>query len=143
MKNSEYVCGIPVPNNYNPKKIYGRFRGHSQAAGHILASSQNGTINAEGIKNDGGEPISLPQIGENEAINIEPTDEIKTKIDKKTRAKIPPDVLEYLESWLMKEHTWVEICDGKLFCQVISYSSQQSGGISGLVVFLAVFFFRI
>ena len=61
---------------------------------------------------------TVPEIDENEAINIEPTDEIENKIDEKTRLKIPPDVLEYLETRVMKKHTWVEIVDEKLFCQV-------------------------
>jgi len=126
-KNSEYVCGIPLPNTDNRRQIntlsnkctlYGRFKGHSRARSHILACSDNSTRNAEGAKNEPEEQISLPEIGENEPI-MEPTvDEIKNKIDEQTRAKLPPDVLRYLENWVMKKHTWVEICDGKLFCQV-------------------------
>ena len=118
---SEYVRGIPVPNTYNLSKMYSlhtRFKGHLHASGHILACSDKGTRNAEGVKNKPEEQISLSEIDENEAINIEPTDEIENKIDKKTRLKIPPEVLEYLETRLMKEYTWMEIIDGKLFCQV-------------------------
>jgi len=32
---------------------------------------------------------------------------------------IPPRILEYIEAWdIMKKYTWVEICDGRLFCKV-------------------------
>jgi len=50
MKNSEYVCGIPVPNNCNRRKINDRFKAHSQAMGHILACAQKGTRNFLTIK---------------------------------------------------------------------------------------------
>jgi len=141
MKNSEYVCGIPVPNNYNTKRLTGlntRFKRHWQANSHILAC----TPNADGVKNDPGEneainieptdeiknkpedPISLSEIEENETIKMEPTEgeislfNFENKIDEKTRLKIPPGFLEYLETGVMKKHTWMEIIDGKLFCQV-------------------------
>ena len=120
MKNSAYVCGIPVPDNYNVTRttIYDRIRFHPRSSRHILACSSKGTRNAEGAKNEPEDPISLSEIEENEAI-MEPTgDEIKNKIDKKTRVKIPPEVLEYLETRVMKKYTWVEIRDGKLFCEV-------------------------
>jgi len=64
------------------------------------------------------EIISLPEVGKNEAINMEPTDEIGNKVDNSTGVEIPPKILEYLETRIMKKHTWVEICNGKLFCQV-------------------------
>jgi len=73
-----------------------RLSKHSKGSTHFLACE----------KSEEGE--------ENEAINIK----IKNKIDKKTRLKIPPDVLEYLETRVMKRYTWTEIRDGKLFCQV-------------------------
>mgnify|MGYP006944981260 CR=1 FL=1 len=114
MKNSEYVCGIPVPNNYNRSKIYSRIRGHSRASSHSDACSHKGTRTAAGVKQGGKnaavsvvlllpvpqktilvvnnqpkEQISSPEIGENEAINIEPTEaEIKNKIDAKTCAQL-------------------------------------------------------
>ena len=64
------------------------------------------------------ERISLPEVGENGAIKLEPTDDIGNKIDNTTRPKISCGIMEYLENRVMKKHTWVEICDGKLFCQV-------------------------
>ena len=56
------------------------------------------------------ERISLPETGKN--------DEVGNKIDNSTGVEIPPKILEYLETRIMKKHTWVEICNGKLFCQV-------------------------
>ena len=122
-RTGPYARGIPViPNNYNTNvlnaRLSARFRAHSKAIIHLLACSDKGTRNADGVKNETEEQISLPEIEENEAINIEPTDEIENKIDEKTRLKIPSEVLEYLETRLMKKHTWMEIIDGKLFCQV-------------------------
>ena len=119
-KNSEYVCGIPVPNNYNPKKIFAQFKNHSRASSHILACSHR----AEEVKNKPEDPIYLSEIEENETIKMEPTEgkisifNFENKIDEKTRLKLPPEVLEYLETGVMKKHTWMEIIDGKLFCQV-------------------------
>jgi len=105
-KNSKYACGIPIQNNCNftRTKIFARFKGHSRANSHILACSD--------------------KIEENETIKMEPTEgeisifNFENKIDEKTRLKIPPEVLEYLETRVMKKHTWMEIIDGKLFCQV-------------------------
>jgi len=107
-KNSEFVSGMPVPNKFTRQRIQNRCKNHSKAKCHTLACNP---------RNPEGE-TSLPEIDENEAINIEPTDEIKNKIDEKTRLKLPPEILEYLETRVMKKHTWVEIIDGKLFCQV-------------------------
>ena len=64
------------------------------------------------------EIISLPEISKNDAIKMEPTDDIGNQIDNSTGVEIQPEILEYLETRIMKKHTWVEICDGKLFCQV-------------------------
>ena len=103
-----------------------RLSRHANGSIHILACEKLVKESDQNSKNDPGE---------NEAINIEPTheiknkieneqimeptgDEIKNKIDEKTRLKIPPGFLEYLETGVMKEHTWVQIIDGKLFCQV-------------------------
>jgi len=76
--NSEYVRGIPLPNNYKRKKIYTRFKHHSKSCSHILACSEK---NAKGFKNEPEEPISLVSFfEENEAITIEPTEaEIENK----------------------------------------------------------------
>jgi len=47
MKNSEYVCGIPVTDNYNltRHKIYMRVRFHPKSSGHILACGEHDAIN--------------------------------------------------------------------------------------------------
>ena len=67
------------------------------------------------VKIEQDERTSLP---ENDAIKMEPTDEIANQIDNSTGVEIQPEILEYLENRIMKKHTWVEISDGKLFCQV-------------------------
>jgi len=108
-KNVEYVYGIPVPNNYKPHKIYGRFRGHSQASTHILACKRN----AEGVKNEPEDPISLAEIEENEAIKIDPTEaEIENKrLEEETS-------LNYIENTLKPKFDWLQLSEGKLFCKV-------------------------
>jgi len=62
MKKNEYVCGMPVPNNYNPKNIYMRMWRHSQASTHTVASSHKCTRTAEGLNQENNE------IGENEIV---------------------------------------------------------------------------
>ena len=99
-KNSEYVCGIPVPNNYNTKNIYSRFDRHSKSSGHILACTRN----AEGVKNEPEEPISLSETEENQAIYIEPTEGGK--------------LIKYIEKRLKPRFPWLEVSEGKLCCKV-------------------------
>jgi len=104
--NSEYISGIPVPDKLEQPTylVLGRrFFQHAHGSGHSLACSQLGE--SQGKQN-------------REGVAEATDDEIKNKLDEKTRLKLPPEVLEYLETRLMKKFTWVEICDGKLFCQV-------------------------
>ena len=103
------------------KVLCSRLDRHAKGKIHIRAceklveeSDQNSKLENDEIEVKVEMHEKLEEGEENETINIE----IKNKIDKKTRLKIPPDVLEYLETRLMKKHTWMEIWDGKLFCQV-------------------------
>ena len=90
--------------------MYGRLKQHAKARGHILACSrngtQNGTPNAEDTVHQNEEHISLPEIGENEAANIEPTE---AEIEK---------VLQYIENRLQPKFAWLQLSEGKLFCTV-------------------------
>ena len=120
MKKSKYVCGIPVPvpDNYNVTrhKIYYRFSRHSQANNHILACSYKGTRNAEGIKNEPEEQISLSEIEENEVISIEPTEaQIEDEIENKRLDE--ERILNYIEK-LKSKFPWLQLSEGKLYCKV-------------------------
>jgi len=95
MQNSEYVCGIPVTDDLTRNKLYMRVRFHPKSSGHILACSYKGTLNADGLK------ISLPEIGEHEAINIK-------------EAKL----INYIEKRLKQRFGWLQLSEGKIFCKV-------------------------
>ena len=92
MKNSEFVCGIPVPNNYNRKGIYDRFRAHAHVKTHILACAHR----AEGGKNEA--QTSSPEIEENE--------------------ELEESVVNYIETRLIPKFPWCQLSEGKLFCKV-------------------------
>jgi len=102
-KNSEYVCGIPVPDNYNRKYLYSRFKSHSETSGHILACSQR----AEEVKNATEEQISEPTEAQIENKRLE-----------------QEKVLYYIENRIKPKFPWLQLSEGKLFCTVrnIQYS---------------------
>ena len=101
MRNNKYVCGIPVPNNFKPKKHYARNllharlkRHHSESSSHILAKN-------------------VKLFEENEAITIEPTEaEIENKRLEEEKN------INYIEKRLKPRFPWLQLSEGKLFCKV-------------------------
>ena len=83
---------------------------------HIIAFAEYSKL--ENKTDDIDERNVSLEIDENDAIKMEPTDEVENKIDNSTGVEITPEIFEYLENRVIQKHTWVEICDGKLFCQV-------------------------
>ena len=126
--------GVDINDNLNSnerKLLYFRLTSHEKSNNHWVAcaqysKSENKTDEVKVEMNDSDDeqdertqPLDeiLPEIGENQVIKMEPTDEIENKIDE-SESNIPRNTLEYLDHRVMKKHNWLEICDGKLFCQV-------------------------
>jgi len=58
------------------------------------------------------EKTSLPEIGENEAIKIEPVEaEIENKLEEER-------ILKFIKYRLKPKFPWLQLSDGKLFCTV-------------------------
>ena len=117
--------GLHINTNFNSNErklfanknvIYKRVNLHKKTNKHIIALAEYSKL--EKKTDDIDERNSSLEIDENDAIKIEPTDEIGNKIDNSSSSEITRRMMEYLENRVMKKRTWVEICDGKLFCKV-------------------------